>query len=339
MSKRFLGFAALLLTLAAAGQTFGDEEDGLTRLQRLAKQAGEAPKSPEAAVENPPMIVLPEGVVRLTDSNDKEVEPAWAPDGDAVYYSFDGTGPAMILRTTLGGAETDTIVSHSHFPATEPAASPDGAYLAYRTSRPDTRRSIWIRRLADGLEGKLNGDQKSREMGVVWSHAGGALYFSRQESDSRFKKAVSCLKNGDGLKTIGREEGDYTAPALSPDGGEIAWIHRVDRESKIVVINTELTALSYDVFTPGYVISSMDWLPDGRRMIVSFLDLSNPRHGFDLGLLDTGSGELQTLLDLGPNDFTPRVSPDGTRVAFSSNLGDAHRIYIWTLPPDLSGEE
>lgn len=209
MQKRIPALLAALLVLALAIPAQVEPEDARSRLQRLARQARNAPPPAEARIDSIPEPDLPDGMVRLTRSADEETAPVWAPDGNSIFFSSLGSGPTRILRLDIGGAAPDTIVAHQYFPAAEPAVSPDGAYLAYQSQRADTKRCIWIRRLADGLEGKLNEDRVVTESGVAWSHAGGTLYFSRLSSNSQYHRAMSSLRNGDALKVVGREQGDY----------------------------------------------------------------------------------------------------------------------------------
>jgi len=321
----------LLASLAPA-----DVESSHSRLQALARKAS---VDSVAAAREGSASKLPPGLRRLSASEDREETPIWSPDGSAVLYVGTGNGPSRILKMSPGQAVPDTIVQHRYFPAADPALTPDGTFLAYQTQRPDTKRNLWVRRLADGIEGKLTEDLYDRESQPAWSRAGRTIYFVKMSPNSDSQRAMSCLVNGDGLRVVGREQGSYFNPCVSPDGSLVAWIHRLDRDSRIVLMNPEVEALSRGFETPGYSIASMDWMPDGVRLLVSYMDNSAPDKGFDLGLLDTGSGRMEPLLDLGPYDSNPRVSPDGTTVAFSSNPDGVQKIYLYTLPAESGMEE
>ncbi len=336
MKTRLILGIVLASALAAAPLFAGEDDRGFGRLLDLAKQAKGAK---EKAADPTPTLELPEGLVRLTNSPGKKSSPCWSPDGEVLYYVDQGNGPTRILSMEIGGGEVDTIVSSEYWAAQDPAISPDGAYLAYQTQRIDTKNSIWIRRLEDGLEGKLIDATDSVENHPAWNRSGGKLYFNRRGPNSMHHRAMSSLRNGEGLKVVGLEQGNYYHPVVSPDGTEVAWIHRDGRDSKIVIINAKLNAITRDVRTPGYSIASMDWMPDGRRMIISYLDNSDPDHGFDLGVLDTDTGSVMHALNLGHYDSDPKVSPDGRSVVFSSNPKKVSEIFIWTLPTDFNVED
>jgi len=331
--------AAILLPaflLATGPSLAGKELSGHDRLLDLAKQAHDGGAKPHARNANPD---LPRNVLRLTQSTGKKSWPSWSPDGKAIYYADQGGGPTRILRKWIGGGEPDTVVAEKYWAAKEPAISPDGAYLAYQSERADTKRSIWIRRLSDGLEGKLNEQTDAVESGPAWSDTGARLFFNRRGPNSMRYRAVSCLRNGDALKVVGLEQSDYFHPTVSPDGREVAWILRNGRESRIVLVSSELSAIARDVRTPGYAVASMDWMPDGRRMIVSYMDNSVPDRGFDLGILDTEEASIERVLNLGHYDSDPKVSPDGRSVAFIANPDGRPQLYLWTLPDSLASRE
>ncbi|MBC8366444.1 PD40 domain-containing protein [bacterium] len=336
-STAFLMIPVFLAILAGplAAQEKVDAQARLKELAKKAKEQGDQAAEAEASQE------LPEGLRQLTHNGKgkRESQPEWDADLSGIYFVEKGGGVGRIMRLDLKSAAVDTIVAHDFFNASQPAVSPDGKFLAYQTRRVDTHESIWIRRLEDGLEGKLSEDVEVLETGPAWNAQGGKLYFNRKTPNSQNHRAVSCLKNGDAMKVVGREQGSYYAPTLSMDGEQVAWLHRHGRDTKIVLMNTELTALTRDVRTPGYTVAAMDWLPDGESMIVSYMDNSNPDHGFDIGLLNLENGSIELLVDLGHYDSDPCISPDGTHAVFVANPQGQQDLYLLALPSEPNMED
>jgi len=328
----------LILTLLAGPLVAQEKVDAQARLKELAikaKNRGEEARSAETTLE------LPRGLKQLTHNGGgkRESQPDWDSDLSGIYFAEKGSGVGRIMRLDLKSASVDTIVAHAYFSASQPAISPDGKFLAYQTRRVDTHESVWIRRLEDGLEGKLSEDVEVAETDPAWNAKGGKLYFNRKTTNSQNHRAMSCLKNGDAMKVVGREQGSYYTPTVSMDGDQVAWLHRQGRDTKIVLMNTELTALTRDVRTPGYTVASMDWMPGGESMVVSYMDNSNPNHGFDIGLLNLESGSLELLMDLGHYDSDPCVSSDGAHVVFVANPQGQQDLFLLTLPSEPSMEE
>lgn len=81
-------------------------------------------------------LIRPDGsAVRELGEGD---EPAWAPDGSALYYRHDGS----IWRTALDGTGSERLDFSDG--GREPAVSPDGRFLAIARLSPDGDDDIWV---------------------------------------------------------------------------------------------------------------------------------------------------------------------------------------------------
>lgn len=138
-------------------------------------------------------------------------------------------------------------------------------------------------------------------------------------------------------------------PRWSPDGKSVAFVSTRDTGHFLVytadVTGGKLTALKCR--TPDrksqvkrYYYSAWDhgihpvWTPDGKSLL--FVSNREVAHGTgDLVRLDLNSGELTTILREETNwRMSPDVSPDGTRIMYSSYAG-RNNNQLWTVP--LSG--
>ena len=130
-------------------------------------------------------------------------------------------------------------------------------------------------------------------------------------------------------------EGSCTAAAISPDGGRLAYV--ADRNGpptlwvKDLANGTEeqLTGAGTDVGAgrPGDV----SWSPDGRRIAFSLTPHDSARR--DVWWLDLDTKKAKPLSAAADADErSPRFSPDGKWVAYSSTESGAREVYIESFP-------
>lgn len=90
------------------------------------------------------------GFQELTDGN-RDVDPAWSPDGSQIVFAGERIGGHNIIRMNADGTGQVPLTS-TIFPVTngEPAWSPDATKIAFTSSRAgDGRNEIWVMN-ADG---------------------------------------------------------------------------------------------------------------------------------------------------------------------------------------------
>ena len=119
---------------------------------------------------------------------------------------------------------------------------------------------------------------------------------------------------------------------VDPDGKKVGWVVRRGREAWLRLMDRKIHSLVEDIRVPGMFIGGFDWLPDGRRAVVSYLRTDEPRAGYSLGILDLETQALEPWLDLSDSDGAPAVSPDGKRVAFRSKWSGNPDILLADLP-------
>ena len=79
-----------------------------------------------------------ESVISVTSEDGVEVSPSLSPDGKWVVYAADeqGTGQLDILLRAVGGQNVINLTKDSSADDTQPAFSPDGERIAFRSGRP-----------------------------------------------------------------------------------------------------------------------------------------------------------------------------------------------------------
>lgn len=197
----------------------------------------------------------------LTRHKGYDAEPEWSPDGRRIVFTSYRSGRAQLYVMNADGTGLRRLVRMRAY-AFEPAWSPDGSRIAYVTS-PDGRRDyrIWVMR-ADGTRRRRL--SHAFDWLPSWSPGGRRIAFT----SVRLGFPTIYVMNADGSRQrrlLGSVGIDNEAPAWSPDGRMIAWIH----QARLWVMNADVTGLR--PLTPPHVSGVYDdrpeWSPDGSRIV------------------------------------------------------------------------
>lgn len=88
------------------------------------------------------------GLVRVTDHPAAEQGPAWAADGESLFFTAERDRPGAIYRVWLADKRVERVTLGRDW-AIMPAASPDGKHLAYAVATAHGFQ-IFVRELATG---------------------------------------------------------------------------------------------------------------------------------------------------------------------------------------------
>ena len=149
---------------------------------------------------------------------------------------------------------------------------------------------------------------------------------------------IHVIPGSDGASSLIQERG--SDPAWSPDGTKIAFTTNRDG-----IFNAEVYVMEADGSNPVNLTNNPGfdaeptWSPDGTK--IAFVT-DRDGHGdidafFEVYVMDAdGSNPINLTNDPESNDFDPAWSPDGTRIAFTSALGDLGRFEIFVMNADGS---
>jgi TolB protein len=142
--------------------------------------------------------------------------------------------------------------------------------------------------------------------------------------------------DGSGRRQLTHVAAGRTAgsPAWSPDGSRIVYVSDVRGDLELWLMRADGSGQHPVASDPGFLAFEPSWSPDGRRIVFS---RCNVQLGFitscDIARIDADGGHRRTLVAGHWIHERARYSPDGRRLAFSSNKGGFQGA-VWTADAD-----
>ena len=273
---------------------------------------------------------------QLTDFPAEERNPSLSPDGKIVFYSRRVKGQWDIFWQRVGGSKPTNLTSDCDEDDTQPACSPDGASVVFRSERNGGGLFVM------GATGE-NVHQLSRfGQNPSWSPNGaevvcGTDYIldpKRRTAKSRLLIInVASGKERDLLNT-----GDAAQPRWSPNGNRIAFYYRTDNNRR------DVWTIAADGSDPRPVTNddAVDWNPvwsdDGnhlyfasdRKGVASLWRVPiDEVTGHTLGKFEPVSGQSAEVLQMD-------LSRDGRHIAYANRIQDANIKSIQFDPVKLT---
>jgi len=228
--------------------------------------------------------------------------PTWSPDGKWIVYTADDDGGTIQLEiVNVQTGETQALTSDGHI-YTDPVYSPEGTKLAYVSTRPNGYFNVYVRPIS-------NGRWAGEEIAVTRDNNYGKdrLYFGPWDM--------------------------HTQPAWTPDGKELALVS--NRNAPLGSGNVWRAPAEPDGMQRAKLVLQEETLyrtrpdisRDGKRII-----FSSSRGAADqfnhLYIVPIAGGEPYKLSFGDYDEFHPRWSPDGERVAYISNEGGLPQLWL-----------
>jgi TolB protein len=255
--------------------------------------------------------------VQLTDQSGTEFFPSLAPDGKSFVYASRSGGNLDLFLQRVGGKNPTLLTKDSPADDTQPAFSPDGERIAFRSDRESAGIYVMeatgenLRRVTSGgFHPSWSPDGKE----IVYSEAGREVPDVRNTDPSK----LWIINVGTGTKRLLTDQ-DAMQPAWSPHGQRVAfWFMppSVGRSDIATVSSSggEPMVITKDASTNWNPV----WSPDGR-----YLYFASDRSGnmnFWRIAIDEASGKVSSEPEavVMPSKFSRHLnfSRDGKRMIY-----------------------
>ncbi len=187
--------------------------------------------------------------------------------------------PSRLRQITFSGADSD------------PAASPDGRTLAFRSER-EGAGGIWLKLLSTGGERRLTDGDDSNPR---FTPDGTGILFTRLANDRVDLHRIALVGGQPRRLVENASEGDW-----SPDGRQIVFVRNAPPETTLWVLDLDSGEELRIARDPGVVYDTPRFSPDGARIVVSRLPITNAAGGHRQLMVHLSSGEVTELPT--PND-------------------------------------
>jgi Tol biopolymer transport system component len=248
----------------------------------------------------------------------RETNAAWSPDGKSIAYLKQINKSYQLMVRSLD-APSPTRLTNARSLGGLPFWSPEGDTIFYISDR-----KLWSVGVAGGqprliaptvwLAAALSPDGNTLVFWNVTEEKGqliSSLWISSQDGSPPRKYEPAPFEfRGEYSPVFVRFSPDGSKIALSTTGqGAVFWL--LDWPDGAKSKQRRVFSGHHFSWTPYF-----DWLPDSRRVIIGV-------KGNGLWLGDTSTGKLRRITAIeGAEHILPSVSPDGRRIAFTTNNED-----------------
>ena len=267
--------------------------------------------------------------------------PVWSPDGKQIVYCVDSfpnpfersTIPSEIWRVEVATGKKNLVTESD---GVQPSWSPNGKRIAFWGLK-GAQRDIFTVAAAGGEPTPITNDTAT-DWNPFWSSDGKYLYFLSNRSGSMNLWRIAI--DEDSGKILGNPA-SVTIPtnygqffSLGRDGSLIYSQATIDFNLWRIGFNpaTEnIDQKAEQVTTDSLIKTDPDISPDNKSMV--FASVGSPNE--DLYLANSDGSGIRLLTETPYKERIPIWSPDGSRIAFTSNKsGGAYDG--WMINPDGS---
>ena len=269
-----------------------------------------------------------EAVLKLGASESDERHPAWSPDGrNVLFVRRERTGSSILQVSALGGGATVLMRDEQAADVRGLDVAPDGASVVYaRRENIAAPYQVVVASLTTGEARPLTHPETGMlgDVDPLFARDGRAVYFARSVNettkdlyslpieggdprrltfDNRKINGLTWSPGGNALLFTSTRSGTYRVWEVDPDGGV----------PRLVSLGTEDVQQPSSAPDVGYIVYEQ-WMHRAQLRRI--------------GLDDRAETEAADNARSTRWDANPAWSPDGDRIAFTSNRGGPQGIWV-----------
>lgn len=261
---------------------------------------------------------------QLTDFPGEERNPSLSPNGNMVFYSRRVKGQSDIFWQRIGGSKPTNLTEDSDDDDTQPACSPDGKRIAFRSERQGGGLFVM------GATGENVRQISNYGHNPAWSPDGtriacGTDYIlDPKRRSARSRLAIIDIATGKDRVLL--DAFDVAQPRWSPNGKRIAYYNRSKDNRLDIWTVAEDGSDARPVTNDGAVDWNPVWSPDGQYLYFvsdrkALASLWRMRIDQETGIV---SGEPEAVTSPTSEIVQLDVSADGRRIVYANRIQDAN---------------
>ena len=245
----------------------------------------------------------------------------WSPDGSMIAYQvIDGGHTTIWLADSTGGNRRQLTTEGFESFGQSGFWSPDGKSLLYESNRTG-KRDLWTIPVDSGPPRQLTRDVASDASGA-WSSDGRWVAFISDRGRQTDLWVVSAA-GGDARRVSNSKEVESEQPVWRPGTNELLF---TDFTSRRTVVRIDVAdGAERDLLGDSLLVDELTLSRDGRQLAVV---VGRGGGNKDLLLLPSDGGPIRALITSGGNIAQARWSPDGSKIAYQSDLRGTVDIFI-----------